>query len=134
LQGSCRFAHSAKHCALARHGGAAARVGLVHDSSCRQLPDAHSLGYRRARGAESPTMLALAGSCAQARIMKNRRTIEAFRRKDPAWEETAIMATHRASPGEIVDLAPLGSGLKAARTTAIVKTETFEAVRLIVHA
>ena len=41
------------------------------------------------------------------------------------------MAMRRASPAEIFDLGPLGSGLKDARTTAIVKTETFEAVRLI---
>jgi quercetin dioxygenase-like cupin family protein len=44
------------------------------------------------------------------------------------------MAMRRASSAEIFDLGPLGSGLKDARTTAIVKTETFEAVRLIVHA
>jgi quercetin dioxygenase-like cupin family protein len=44
------------------------------------------------------------------------------------------MAMHRASPGEILDLAPLGTGLKDARTTAIVKSETFEVVHLIVHA
>lgn len=44
------------------------------------------------------------------------------------------MAMHRTSPAEIFDLAPLGTGLKDARTTAIVKSETFEAVRLIVHA
>jgi quercetin dioxygenase-like cupin family protein len=44
------------------------------------------------------------------------------------------MAIHHASAGEIVDLRPLGAGLKSARTSAIVKTETFEVVRLIVHA
>lgn len=49
-------------------------------------------------------------------------------------EETIAMAMHRAIPGELYDLAPLGPSLKAARTTAIVKSEMFETVRLIVHA
>jgi|SRR6185312_9276514 len=44
------------------------------------------------------------------------------------------MAMHHASPGEVIDLRPLGFGLKDARTTAIVKSELFEAVRLVVHA
>ena len=44
------------------------------------------------------------------------------------------MAVHHASAGEIVDLRPLGDGLSGARTTAIVKTEAFEAIRLVVHA
>ncbi len=44
------------------------------------------------------------------------------------------MAVHHASAGEIVDLRPLGKALERARTTAIVKCEAFEAVRLIVHA
>lgn len=44
------------------------------------------------------------------------------------------MAIHHADPGEIVDLRPLGSGLKTARTTAIVKSDEFEAVRLVVPA
>ncbi|WP_347264922.1 cupin [Nitrobacter sp.] len=43
------------------------------------------------------------------------------------------MAMHHASPGEVIDLRPLGSGLKDARTTAIVKSGLFEAVRLVVH-
>jgi len=37
---------------------------------------------------------------------------------------------HRANAAEIFDLSPLGPRLKDARTTAIVKSETFEAVRL----
>lgn len=49
-------------------------------------------------------------------------------------EKVTVMATHRASPAETFDLAPLGAGLKSARTIAIVKSEMFEAVRLIVHA
>jgi quercetin dioxygenase-like cupin family protein len=44
------------------------------------------------------------------------------------------MAMHHANPAEIFDLAPLGTSLKAARTTAIVKSEMFEAVRLVVQA
>lgn len=43
------------------------------------------------------------------------------------------MALHHAQAGEIVDLGPLGEGLKSAATAAIVKTEAFETIRLIVH-
>ena len=44
------------------------------------------------------------------------------------------MAVHHACSGEVVDLRPLGSDLSEARTAAIVKSDTFEAVRLIVPA
>jgi quercetin dioxygenase-like cupin family protein len=44
------------------------------------------------------------------------------------------MALHHAKPGEAVDLTPIGPGLKAAKSAAIVKTDHFEAMRLIVHA
>jgi len=44
------------------------------------------------------------------------------------------MAVHHAGSGEVVDLRPLGANLQNARTTAIVKSNTFEAVRLIVPA
>jgi len=44
------------------------------------------------------------------------------------------MALHHAKPGEIVDLKPIGLGLKEATTAAIVKTDHFEAIRLVVHA
>jgi quercetin dioxygenase-like cupin family protein len=44
------------------------------------------------------------------------------------------MALHHAKPGEIVDLHPIGSGLRDARTAAIIKGDNFEAIRLIVHA
>ena len=37
------------------------------------------------------------------------------------------MAVHHAGSGEVVDLRPLGAKLHDARTTAIVKTDTFEA-------
>jgi len=44
------------------------------------------------------------------------------------------MALKHAAPGEVVDLRPLGPHLSAARTHAIVRTSSFEAVRLVVHA
>jgi quercetin dioxygenase-like cupin family protein len=44
------------------------------------------------------------------------------------------MAIHHAKSGEVVDLRPLGGGLKDATTKALVKSKTFEAVRLIVRA
>jgi len=44
------------------------------------------------------------------------------------------MALHHARSGEIVDLGPLGANLQSAHTTALVKSDTFEAVRLIVPA
>ncbi len=44
------------------------------------------------------------------------------------------MALNHASPGEVVDLRPLGPQLVGARTHAIVRTTSFEAVRLVVPA
>ncbi|MGQ4273542.1 cupin domain-containing protein [Terrihabitans sp. B22-R8] len=44
------------------------------------------------------------------------------------------MALQHANPGDIVSLRPLGSELTAAKTAALVKTEHFEAVRLVVRA
>ncbi|MGH6888357.1 MAG: cupin domain-containing protein [Rhizomicrobium sp.] len=44
------------------------------------------------------------------------------------------MALHHAKPGEIVDLGPMGPGLREARTAAIIKADHFETIRLIVHA
>lgn len=44
------------------------------------------------------------------------------------------MAQPHAKPGKIVDLRPLGPKLHDAKTTALIKEEYFEAVRLIVHA
>lgn len=43
------------------------------------------------------------------------------------------MAQPHAKPGQVVDLRPLGSQLRAARTTALVKEKHFEAIRLIIH-
>ena len=43
------------------------------------------------------------------------------------------MALRHSVPGEVVDLRPLGQHLKQARTSAIMKTRSFEAVRLIVR-
>ncbi|MGL9622087.1 cupin domain-containing protein [Bradyrhizobium sp. U531] len=45
-----------------------------------------------------------------------------------------IVALQHAKPGEIVDLRPLGGQLKDAKTAAIVKSEHFEAARLVVLA
>ena len=44
------------------------------------------------------------------------------------------MALEHAKPGEIVDLRPVGPELHDARTTAIIKGDNFEAIRLVVHA
>lgn len=44
------------------------------------------------------------------------------------------MALQHAGPGEVVDLRPLGLKLKTTKTAAIVKSDHFEAVRLIVMA
>jgi quercetin dioxygenase-like cupin family protein len=44
------------------------------------------------------------------------------------------MALHHAASGEVVDLAPLGERLPQAHTAALVKTDSFEAVRLVLRA
>lgn len=44
------------------------------------------------------------------------------------------MALKHARAGEPVDLSPLGTGIQEARTEAIVKSRSFEAVRLVVRA
>lgn len=44
------------------------------------------------------------------------------------------MALHHASSGEIVDLRPLGSKLPDVHTAALVKTDSFEAIRLVLRA
>lgn len=44
------------------------------------------------------------------------------------------MALHHARPAEVVDLGPIGPGLKDAKTAAIIKADHFEVIRLIVHA
>jgi len=43
------------------------------------------------------------------------------------------MALHHVVSGEVVDLRPLGEAIAGAKTSALVKTDAFEAVRLIVH-
>ena len=45
-----------------------------------------------------------------------------------------LMALHHASSGEVVDLSPLGPELSEASTRALVKTDSFEAIRLVVPA
>lgn len=44
------------------------------------------------------------------------------------------MALHHAKAGEVVDLRPLADKLKNAKTAAIIKTQSFEAIRLVVPA
>lgn len=44
------------------------------------------------------------------------------------------MALHHAKPGEVIDLRPIGSDLRGARTEAIIKSDRFEAIRLVVRA
>lgn len=44
------------------------------------------------------------------------------------------MALKHAAPGEVVDLSPLGAALADSKTAALVKSDRFEAVRLIVPA
>jgi quercetin dioxygenase-like cupin family protein len=44
------------------------------------------------------------------------------------------MALMHAQPGQVVDLRPLGSELANAKTTALVKSGQFEAVRLVLPA
>ena len=44
------------------------------------------------------------------------------------------MAIPHAKPGEVVDVRPLGSGLSAANTWTIVKTETLEVIRIVLPA
>ncbi len=41
------------------------------------------------------------------------------------------MALQHAKPGEVIDLSPKGAALAGERSTAIVKTDQFEAIRLI---
>lgn len=42
------------------------------------------------------------------------------------------MAIPHASAGEVIDIRPLGSALSGATTTALIKTENIEVIRLIV--
>lgn len=42
------------------------------------------------------------------------------------------MALPHAKPGEVIDLRPLGDALAATKTAALVKSDRFEAIRLIV--
>lgn len=44
------------------------------------------------------------------------------------------MALKHAAPGEVVHLQPLRSALPTAKTTALIKSDRFEAVRLVVPA
>lgn len=43
------------------------------------------------------------------------------------------MATHKAGPGEVIDVAPLGSQLVSTRTSTLFKTGAVEAIRLVME-
>jgi quercetin dioxygenase-like cupin family protein len=43
------------------------------------------------------------------------------------------MAIPHVQPGEVIDVRPLGPALAGARTTALVKTEGLEVIRLVIH-
>lgn len=43
------------------------------------------------------------------------------------------MALHHANPSEIVDLSPLGKELENTKSVALIKTDQFEAIRLVVQ-
>ena len=42
------------------------------------------------------------------------------------------MAIPHAHPGEVIDVRPLGPGFAGARTTALIKTENLEVIRLLI--
>lgn len=44
------------------------------------------------------------------------------------------MAIPHAQPGELIDLRPLGDRLAESRTTALIKTDAFEVIRLVLPA
>jgi quercetin dioxygenase-like cupin family protein len=41
------------------------------------------------------------------------------------------MAIHHADPGEVVDIRPFGNQLSSSRTTALVKTDSMEVIRVV---
>jgi quercetin dioxygenase-like cupin family protein len=47
-------------------------------------------------------------------------------------EGESVMAISHAQPGEVIDVRPLGPALAGARTTALVKTESLEVIRLVI--
>jgi quercetin dioxygenase-like cupin family protein len=47
-------------------------------------------------------------------------------------ERRSVMAIPHARPGEVIDVRPLGPALAGARTTALVKTESLEVIRLVI--
>jgi quercetin dioxygenase-like cupin family protein len=44
------------------------------------------------------------------------------------------MAIERAAPGQAIDIGPLGAALESQRTSALVKTDTLEVMRLVLPA
>jgi quercetin dioxygenase-like cupin family protein len=51
-----------------------------------------------------------------------------------ATRKGLIMALSHVKAGDVVDLQPLGEKLEGAKTTALVKTDAFEAIRLVIPA
>lgn len=49
-------------------------------------------------------------------------------------EREIVMALHHAKSGEVVDLRPLGPKLKETKSAAFIKSDRFEAIRMIVRA
>ena len=47
-------------------------------------------------------------------------------------ERESVMAIPHAQPGEVIDVRPLGPALAGAKTTALVKTESLEVIRLVI--
>ena len=47
-------------------------------------------------------------------------------------EGASVMAIPHAQPGEVIDVRPLGPALAGAMTTALVKTESLEVIRLVI--
>ena len=47
-------------------------------------------------------------------------------------EGESVMAISHAQPGQVIDVRPFGPALAGARTTALVKTESLEVIRLVI--
>jgi len=52
-------------------------------------------------------------------------------RREAAEGENVVAISH-AQPGEIIDVRPLGPALAGSRTTALVKTESLEVIRMVI--
>ena len=43
------------------------------------------------------------------------------------------MAIHHATPGEVIDVTPLGSALETTKTSTLLKTDNVEVIRIVMH-